>query len=158
MFQLHKIKKGLAAGLAALFCLTAASCAKDGGQAQIDDQETLVYGSTDYTAINPALYEHGEINSLIFSGLTAHDAENKVVPGLAESWEFDESSNTYTFHLREGVKWHDGEDFTSEDVKFTLETIMNPDNASEIASNYEDITNIETPDEQTVLISLKAPT
>ena len=157
MFQLHKIKKGLAAGLAALFCLTAASCAKDGGQAQIDDQETLVYGSTDYTAINPALYEHGEINSLIFSGLTAHDAENKVVPGLAESWEFDESSNTYTFHLREGVKWHDGEDFTSEDVKFTLETIMNPDNASEIASNYEDITNIETPDEQTVLISLKAP-
>ena len=57
---------------------------------------TLVYASGDYTSINPALYEHGEINSLIFSGLTAHDADNKVVPALAESWEYDEDSYTYT--------------------------------------------------------------
>ena len=47
-------------------------------------ENTLVYGSQDYTAINPALYEHGEINMLLFAGLTAHDAENQVVPGLAE--------------------------------------------------------------------------
>ncbi|MFQ7551106.1 MAG: hypothetical protein ACLRMZ_13300 [Blautia marasmi] len=52
------------------------------------DGKTLVYGSGDYTNINPALYEHGEINSLIFAGLTAHDAEDKVVPALAESWEW----------------------------------------------------------------------
>ena len=49
-------------------------------------KKTLVYGSGDYTNINPALYEHGEINSLIFAGMTAHDAEDKVVPALAESW------------------------------------------------------------------------
>ena len=157
MFQLNQIKKAVAAGLALVFCLSAVSCTGDNSQGKKKDGETLVYGSTDYTAINPALYEHGEINSLIFSGLTAHDEENKVVPGLAERWEFDESTNTYTFYLREGVKWHDGEKFTSEDVKFTLETIMNPENASEIASNYEDITKIETPDEDTVSISLKAP-
>ena len=104
------------------------------------EEKTLVYGSGDYTNINPALYEHGEINSLIFAGMTAHDAEDKVVPALAESWEWDEASKTYTFHLRKDVKFHDGETFTSADVKFTLDTIMNPDNASEIASNYEDIT------------------
>jgi len=120
------------------------------------DEKVLVYGSGDYTSINPALYEHGEINSLIFNGLTAHDKNNKVVPCLAESWELDKESNIYTFKLRNDVKWHDGKKFTAEDVKFTLETIMNPENASEIASNYEDIVNIEVVDETTIKITLKA--
>ena len=97
---------------------------------------TLVYGSGDYTRINPAMDEHGEINILLFNGLTAHDGENQVVPGLAKSWEFDEETCTYTFHLEEGVKWHDGEDFTANDVKFTIESIMDPDNGSENAPNY----------------------
>lgn len=65
----------------------------------------LVYGSNDYTSINPALYEHGEINSLIFSGLTAHNEKNEVVPDLAEKWEFDRKTNTYTFYLRKNVKF-----------------------------------------------------
>ena len=56
------------------------------GAAMAMDNETLVYGSGDYTAINPALYEHGEINALLFAGMTAHDADNKVVAGLAEDW------------------------------------------------------------------------
>ncbi|MGG7060299.1 ABC transporter substrate-binding protein, partial [Clostridium tertium] len=86
-----------------------------------------------------------------------HDKNNKVVPCLAESWEFDKDTNTYTFKLREDVKWHDGKNFTADDVKFTLETIMNPENASEIASNYEDITNIKVVDKSTVKITLKAP-
>lgn len=138
----------------ALCACGSAPANQQGGQAQ---GKTLVYGSGDYTAINPALYEHGEINSLIFSGLTAHNANNEVEPDLATQWSFDEASNTYTFTLREGVKWHDGQPFTSADVKFTLEAIMDPANGSEIASNYEDIVGIETPDAQTVKIVLKAP-
>ena len=85
---------------------------------------TLVYGSGDYTRINPAMDEHGEINILIFNGLTAHDGDNQVVPALAKDWTFDEDTCTYTFHLQEGVKWHDGEEFTADDVKFTIEAIM----------------------------------
>ena len=61
---------------------------------------TLIYGSNDYTRINPAIDEHGEINLLLFDGLTAHGENNEVVPGLAESWELDDATNTYTFHLR----------------------------------------------------------
>lgn len=120
------------------------------------DEKILVYGSGDYSSINPALYEHGEINSLIFTGLTAHDKDNKIIPSLAQKWEYDKATNTYTFTLRNDAKWHDGKPFTADDVKFTLETIMNPDNGSEIASNYEDITNIEVVDTTTVKISLKA--
>ena len=156
---MHKrCKQWMATALVLVLCvLCACGGTPAAQQGEGAEGKTLVYGSGDYTAINPALYEHGEINSLIFSGLTAHNAQNKVVADLATQWSFDETSNTYTFVLREGVKWHDGEPFTSADVKFTLEAIMDPDNGSEIASNYEDITAIETPDEKTVKIALKAP-
>ncbi len=134
------------------------SGAKDTGKEPVaKSNETLVYGSGDYTSINPALYEHGEINSLLFTGLTAHDKDNKVVPALAESWEFDEKTNTYTFKLRKDVTWHDGEKFTANDVKFTLETIKDPRNMSEIASNYEDITNIEVVSDSEIKITLSSP-
>lgn len=118
---------------------------------------TLVYGSTDYTAINPALFEHGEINSLLFLGLTAHDADNKVVPAAAESWSYDEEDISYHFKLREGLTFHDGEPLTSADVKFTVESIMNPDNNSENASNFEDVQSIEVIDDDNLVIKLKAP-
>lgn len=126
----------------------------DGGQ---EEPVTLVYGSGDYTRINPALDEHGEINLLLFDGLTSHNGKNEVAPGLAKSWEFDETACTYTFHLEEGVVWHDGEPFTAEDVKFTIEAVMDPENASENAPNFEDVEEITVTDEHTVSFRLSAP-
>lgn len=121
------------------------------------DSETLVYGSGDYTRINPAMDEHGEINILLFNGLTAHDGDNEVVPGLAKNWEYDKESCTYTFNLEEGVKWHDGEAFTAEDVKFTIEAIMDPENGSENRANYEDVEDITVIDSHTISFRLAAP-
>lgn len=117
----------------------------------------LVYGSGDYTRINPAIDEHGEINILLFDGLTAHDGNNQVVPGLAKSWSFDEATCTYTFFLEEGVNWHDGKPFTAEDVKFTIEAIMNPENGSENAPNFEDVEEITVIDDTTITFRLAAP-
>lgn len=119
------------------------------------NKSQLVYGSKDYTRINPVIDEHGEINILLFNGLTAHDKENNIVPSLAKSWEVDDANNTYTFHLEENVKWHDGKPFTAEDVKFTIEAIMKPENESEIASNYEDIEEIKVVDDHTITFKLK---
>ena len=147
----------LAAMLLAL-CACAASPAQPTGETTAanpqetssetsSEPSTLVYGSGDYTRINPAMDEHCEINLLLFDGLTAHDGENNVVPGLAESWDFDEQTNTYTFHLKSGVTWHDGEPFTAADVKFTIEAIMNPDNGSENAPNFEDVEEITVADD-----------
>lgn len=121
------------------------------------DSNTLVYGSGDYTAINPALYEHGEINLLLFAGLTAHDGENNVVPGLAETWSFDNNTNTYSFTLRDGLTFHDGDDLTAEDVKFTIDAIMDPANGSENASNFEDVKEVKVIDDTHVDIVLTAP-
>ena len=132
--------------------LGTAACGTSGGEGA-----TLVYGSTDYTRINPALDEHCEINALLFDGLTDHDGTGSIIPRLAKSWELDEVTNTYTFHLEENVKWHDGEPFTAEDVRFTIEAIMDPANESENAPNYEDVEEITVLDEHTVCFRLSAP-
>ena len=150
-----KILKKCRALLGALaLALAFSACASP---QSLPDGSTLMYASGDYTRINPAMDEHGEINLLLFSGLTSHDGENQVAPGLAESWDFDEATCTYTFHLREGVKWHDGEPFTAEDVKFTIEAIQNPENASENAPNFEDVKEITVKDEHTIAFRLSAP-
>ena len=135
-------------------CGSSSEPASSSGSSAEASADTLTYASQDYTAINPALYEHGEINALIFAGLTAHDENDKVVPGMAKSWKWDKASKTYTFKLRDNLTFHDGEPLTSKDVKFTLEAITNPDNNSEIVSNYKDIKKISCPDDQTVKITL----
>lgn len=162
------MNKLLALILAAGLLLSLAACGSSGGpapdgirsagsEAGGTESTTLVYGSGDYTRINPAMDEHGEINILLFNGLTGHDGTNQVVPALAKSWEFDGTDNTYTFHLEENVKWHDGQPFTAGDVKFTIESIMNPENGSENAPNYEDVEEITVIDDHTVSFRLSAP-
>ena len=146
------MKKLFSLLLAALLCLSLAACGQTGR-----DENTLVYGSGDYTRINPAMDEHGEINILLFNGLTAHDGDNQVVPALAKSWEFDEAAYTYTFHLEDNVTWHDGVAFTAEDVKFTIEAIMDPENGSENAPNFEDVQQITVLDDYTISFKLAAP-
>lgn len=149
-------KKGfILTALAVIFLLS--GCSRSSESENDVDFSTLVYGSNDYTRINPAMDEHGEINVLLFNGLTAHNGENEVIPGLAKSWEFDEENCTYMFYLEEGVKWHDGEDFTAEDVKFTIEAIMNPENGSENSADYEDVEEIRVVDKHTISFKLAAP-
>lgn len=139
----------------ALLCLTMAGCGS-GGETTENDAPTLVYGSGDYTRINPAMDEHGEINVLLFDGLTDHDGNGQIIPRLAESWEYDSDTLTYIFHLAQGVLWHDGQPFTAEDVKFTFEAIIDEDNGSENAPNYEDVTAITVVDDHTVTFTLSA--
>lgn len=128
-----------------------------GGRSDSGNASTLVYGSGDYTRINPAMDEHGEINILLFNGLTAHGGDNEVVPSLAKDWTFDKATCTYTFYLEEGVKWHDGEPFTADDVKFTIEAITDPENGSENAPNFEDVESITLTDAHTISFKLASP-
>ena len=83
----RKTLLGLGVACACMMIPAVCVCAKE-------NDTTLVYGSGDYTRINPAMDEHGEINILLFDGLTAHDGDNQVVPGLASSWDFDTQTNT----------------------------------------------------------------
>ena len=72
-------------------------------------------------------------------------------PELATSWEVAEDGSTYTFKLREGVKWHDGKPFTSADVKYTIERGV------ELGTgNYPGVDYVEAPDEHTVVVHMTA--
>mgnify|MGYP002580375872 FL=1 len=103
-------------------------------------KNTLVFAGEGQSVLNPLLNNTDDIQSIIFSGLMKYDGNNKPVTDLAESYEYDENTKTYTFHLRDGVKWHDGEDFTADDVVFTYKALTEDESLSSgITSNYEDI-------------------
>lgn len=85
------------------------------------------------------------------------DTYEEVKPALATEWSMDPSGLSWTFKLRPNVKWHDGQEFTSEDVKYTYETLLDPATKSVRRANYQVIESIETPDPLTVIFHLSEP-
>jgi len=82
----------------------------------------------------------------------------EFVPSLAKSWTFSTDRKTVTFKLREGVKWHDGTDFTSADVKFTLDRYIDKDSLGFSAGFFRNALDaVEAPDGSTVVLKLKSP-
>lgn len=76
---------------------------------------------------------------------------------LATDWSMAQDGLSWTFNLRPDVKWHDGEKFTSADVKYTYETLLDPATKSVRRANYQIIKSIETPDDLTVVFHLSEP-
>lgn len=92
-----------------------------------------------------------------FEGLLARDDEAKVVPGLAESFEYSPDYTQLTLKLRSGVTFHNGDPFTSEDVPFSLERLRTPDFKMAYAPNFARIEAVDTPDEHTVIFRSSSP-
>ena len=101
-----------------------------------------------------AYSEH--IDGLIFSSLVAHDAEMKVIPDLATSWDTPDLL-TYIFHLRSGVKFHNGQALTSADVKFTFDSVLSGAVKSPKRSSFKMVDSIEAPDDNTIIFHLHEP-
>lgn len=81
----------------------------------------------------------------------------EIVPGLAESWEASEDGLTWTFKLREGVTFHNGDALKASDVVFSINRIKDPNIASPRAEDFALIANLEAPDENTVVMTLSQP-
>ena len=85
----------------------------------------------------------------------------EVIPELANSWSFSEDGKSITFHLHQGVKWHDGAPFSSADVKYTIERIMTPPKGvvSPRGPVFQAVIDrVEAPDPHTVVVHGKGPT
>ncbi|MCC6971628.1 MAG: ABC transporter substrate-binding protein [Phycisphaerales bacterium] len=165
------LRIGAAGGIAAPALL--AMLARDGVApvyAAANLQETPVKGGT------LVLLGHQEIASLhpdeaidgptvhwvmvtqMFNALVEQDENFVFQPVLAEALPtVSEDGLTYTFKLRTGVKFHNGEELTSADVKYTYEWFMNPDNAATNAANFASVASVEAPDPSTVVVTLKEP-
>ncbi|MBE9554304.1 MAG: ABC transporter substrate-binding protein, partial [Proteobacteria bacterium] len=93
----------------------------------------------------------------LFEGLTRIDENGAVQKGLAESWTISDDGLTYTFKLRAGVKFHDGGDMDSADVKFSLDRARAEDSTNAQKALFEAIAAVETPGAQTVIVKLSRP-
>lgn len=92
----------------------------------------------------------------VYDGLTAL-VNGEIVPELAESWEISEDGKTYTFHLREGVKFSDGSDLTAELVKRNIQDVIDNKDGYSFLQCLEEIETMETPDDVTLVLNLKNP-
>src|SRR5665648_691699 len=97
-----------------------------------------------------------EVFALIYDPLITIDENLESVPGLAKEWTVSEDQTEWTFKLRDDVKWHDGEKFTSNDVKFTYDMLLaNP--LGMYAGYLGGITEITCPDDYTVIVKTEKP-
>nr|WP_267973126.1 ABC transporter substrate-binding protein [Allorhizobium ampelinum] len=95
------------------------------------------------------------ISTKILEGLVRFDSSFKPHPVLAESWELSADGLRFTFRLRKGVKWHDGKDFTSADVKFSLLAFKKVGPRGRVT--FANVSDVETPDPLTAVVVLAKP-
>jgi peptide/nickel transport system substrate-binding protein len=108
-----------------------------------------------YANVNPA---DGDLVSLVFSGLTRLGPEGRVLPDLAERWEISEDGLEYTFRLRNGTLWHDGEEVTADDVVFTWTVLSSDDfDGAPDLGNFWQTVSAERIDDLTVRYTLEEP-
>lgn len=119
--------------------------------------DTITFAnSADITSLDPQVGKQLSacvVTTQIFDTLLEFDADHNLVPAVAESYE-ELSDVDIQFHIRKGIKFHNGDELTAEDVKYSLDRAIN----SSYVANYVDyIENVEVKDEYTVLIHTKEP-
>lgn len=124
--------------------------------------KTVVYGTTfQPNTLNPITAPDIVSRSMIemiFDGLVSADEKSQLHGELATDWQLSPDGKEWTFHLRRGVKWHDGRDFTAADVKFTYDTIVDPNSKPTVAkSEYADLRQVDVVDPYTVRFRLAQP-
>ncbi len=128
----------------------------------------------DPETIDPALNSAVDGSNMLlhsFECLLAVDQDGKLIPGQAESWETSEDGLTWTFHLREGLKWSDGSDLTAKDFEYSWKRVCDPMVAapyaetvlgmvegfsSAVEGNLDDLQVVAT-DDKTLTVTLSAP-
>jgi ABC-type dipeptide transport system, periplasmic component len=132
-------------------------------QAEAAPKTSVTIGmSIEPTGLDPTIAAPVAIGQVtwqnIFEGLTTVDRNGKVQPQLAESWEISQDGLIYTFKLRPGVSFHDGEVFDSAVARFAIDRARGESSVNPQKRYFETITAVETPDPQTLVLKLSKPT
>ncbi len=142
--------------LAALFCVAFLA------PASFAAQDVLTVGCTyDAKILDPHVTNDTGSHVMMrqmYEKLVTFDENLNVVPCLAESWEISEDGKSYTFHLKKGVKFHNGEEMKASDVLFSFKRMLSPAAAATHAySNVIDPEGFRVIDDYTIVIKTKAP-
>ena len=141
--------------------------------AQSGEKELKVQVGPNPETIDPALNSAVDGANMIlhaFEGLLIIDKDGAIQPGQAETWEQSEDGLTWTFHLRDGLKWSDGSDLTANDFVFAWKRICDPETAAPYAETvlsmvkgYDDAIGgntdalaVTAPDDKTFVVVVKS--
>jgi len=139
------------AAVAALFLAPAMADAADITIGMVLEPPNLDPTAGAAAAIDEVVYAN------VFEGLTRFGPDGAVLPALAESWEVNDEGSVYTFHLHDGVTFHDGTTMDAEDVKFSLDRARAEDSANAQKALFAGIESVEVVDPLTVRVTLAAP-
>ncbi|MDB5522281.1 MAG: hypothetical protein JWM58_44 [Rhizobium sp.] len=147
----------LATACLALFFATSGAmaadqCEKRGGVLKIADAVPIgldPYLTTSFSSL--AVYEQ------MYNALLTQDYDTKLKPDLAEKWEISDDGKTYTFHLRHGVKFHNGRELVADDVVYSLQRLLDPDTQAPLAGYFSSIDHVTASEKYTVKLNLKEP-
>ncbi|HKZ12500.1 MAG TPA: ABC transporter substrate-binding protein [Solirubrobacterales bacterium] len=133
------------------------------------EEEPVAGGSLVYSrqletvTLNPREIKNGNgdifAQEMIFSGIVRNDPNgtDKVVPGLAESWDISKDGLTYTFHLRPGLKYSDGSPLSAEDIAWNLEQFADPEVNISLAGVAAGMESVKATNAKTVVVKLEHP-
>ena len=139
-----------------------ATAALSAAQARAAESATIrVAYPAPIATLDPAKHRVGGLeynySLCVFNRLTVQDAKLQVMPELATSWESTPDLKHWTFHLREGVTWHDGKPFTAADVVFTVKRLQDKEVGSVLRANFSIVDNVVAVDPKTVRFELSGP-
>jgi peptide/nickel transport system substrate-binding protein len=143
--------------IAALICQVATASAQE----PVKGGHLVVCSQAEPPGLDPTANTAAAIDrvvySNIFEGLIKLDGQGRFVPALAERWEVSGDGLTYTFHLRKGVRFHNGEAFDAKVARWNLERAMGEKTQNPHPEYFRGIARIETPDDHTLVLTLKEP-
>lgn len=125
---------------------------------QVGTTLSIPYEIANFYTLNPLLTDQSVAmkHTNVIEPLITFDRKTMVPrPRLAKSWEISADGLQYTFQLRDDAFWHDGEKFTSADVKFTIEAALLPTTKFRYLETWEKIKEVRTPDDYTVVLVLE---
>jgi len=147
-------------GLTVFMVLSALLFSPTFSLAQVSGGTVTYAAGADPDSLDPANAESNPseaVNRMMYENLARFDEKLKIVPGLATQWEQSKDGLTWTFHLRKGVRFHDGTPFNAEAVKVFIERMIGPEKPSRAGLYTPFVKTVEVADEFTVKINLKAP-
>src|SRR5687767_8355014 len=107
----------------------------------------------------PNLYVGAEdvVLKPLWENLLSRDGKGNLVPMLAEKWQVSDGGKTWKFHLRKGVRFHNGTELTAEDVRYTLQTIAKEGSANSLAPDFRLVKSMEVENPHTITLRFDKP-
>jgi peptide/nickel transport system substrate-binding protein len=155
-----------ALGASVVFAALASGCAPHGATSNASDRALRVIVQADIPTLNSAINDSpatGYIDQLVMSYLLRADPAGNPIPDLAvrvptvANGDLSRDGKTIVYHLRRGVRWHDGVPFTARDVVFSFAFVRDPRSNVPDRSEYDAVERVDAPDDATVRVRLKAP-